>query len=136
MINDIFSTLGDLPWLHVVVSAVIVFLVGWVWYGVLFRDRYMKLMGKREDEKDNWLAMGVQLLGLLSLAILIGIFSLAEAPLSLVSMLGLVAVVLLMSLAGFLFQYGNNKKALHVWGIISGYEVVCILIITAIIKFA
>ena len=135
MINDVFSILGDVPWLHIVVSTIIVFLIGWVWYGVAFREQYMKLMGKKDDEKDNWLGMGVQFIALLSLALLIGIFSLAEAPLSFVSMLGLIVVVLLMSLAGFLFQCGNNKKALRMWGIVTGYEVVCILVIAAIIKF-
>ena len=136
MINDIFSLLGDLPWLHIVFGAVIAFLIGWVWYGVVFRDQYMKLMGKDKDEKDNGVAMGVQFIALLKLAGLVGIFSLVEDNvLFLVATLGLIGVIFWMSLAGFLFQRGNNKDALCVWGITAGYDIICVIVIFAIIKF-
>lgn len=46
----------------VLVASVVFFLIGWLWYGVLFMDAYMESMGVAADESggafDIWMAGG------------------------------------------------------------------------------
>ena len=70
------------------------------------------------------------------LAFLLGVFALADEPISFLSMIGLVAVVLMMTLSGLMWQYGGDtKRALHLWVIVAGGDVLCILILAGIFKF-
>ena len=61
-----------LNWLAVIVGTIVAFGVGWLWYGKLFRQPWMT--GSRLTEADGqtmpMLAMGLQVLGLLLLALL------------------------------------------------------------------
>ena len=119
-----------LPWWQIAVGAGVAYLFGFLWYGVLLKKYYMPLIQNRE-EKTNHLAMLMQFLGTLVLAYLIGIFSLFET-MFLVGIDALMGVVLLLSLAGILFQRGNNRNAVRFWLITAGYELIAILIITIV----
>jgi len=68
----------------------------------------------------------VQFIGTLVLAYLIGIFSLFPT-MFLLGIDALIGVVLLLSLAGALFQRGNTRHAVQFWLITAGYDVVAIL---------
>ena len=126
-----FGLLPLLPWVHIVVGAVVAYLFGFLWYGVWFNKQYMALV-ENKSKKTNCVAMTVQFLGLLMLAYLIGILSLLP-ELYLLGTDALIGTILLITLAGALFHYGNNKRALRFWLITGGYEMVATFIIFLII---
>jgi hypothetical protein len=46
-------TFTDVNWLAVVVAAVVNMVVGFLWYGPLFGDRWMRMIGKTADEIED-----------------------------------------------------------------------------------
>lgn len=45
----------SINWLAILVATVAAMAVGWVWYGPLFGERWMKLVGlKKKDTEENW----------------------------------------------------------------------------------
>lgn len=135
-IGEIFDAsidaLSELPYLEIVGAAIAAFVIGMVWYGFLFNKQYMELTGKKKDEPTNWCAMACQFLGLLVLALLIGVLSLYEETYWL-AIVGLLGVTKLMMLSGTLFNKGNNKKAMKLFEINSGAEMISILVISLMI---
>ena len=134
-INEVLTVLGDLPWIRMIIGAIIAFALSFVWYGYIFRDKYISLTGKSKNEKVNTIALTVQLLSILKLSFLLGVFSFIESPYSFLMMLSLIALILLATLSGFLFQHGNNKKTLQLWGIVAGKDTLDIILIFSIIEF-
>lgn len=141
LLFDTFNTfrfLSELSWLAIVVAAVVVYFFGWLWYGMLFREKYMQLI-ENKDEKTNWLAMLFQFLGLLVLACLIDVLGHLvtvanySAVIFFIGVDALIGVTALLLLAGFLFQHGTSRKALHLWLIAGGYEVIAIMVMAVII---
>ena len=104
--------LSLLPWTGIVVGAVVAYLVGWLWYGVLFRKQYMGLI-QNKAERTNWTAMVIQFLGTLLLAYLVGIFSLFES-MFLLGLDALTGVILFLTLAGTLYQRGTTRECCSV----------------------
>ena len=119
------ALLPQLPWIGIVIGSIAAYAIGWGWYGVLFQKQYMRLI-ENKREKTNWTAMGVQYLGLLTLAYLIGIFSLFPT-MFLLGLDALIGVILFLSLAGVLFQRGNTRNAMQFWLITAGYDIVAVL---------
>ena len=67
----------DVNWLAVVLAAVVNMVVGFLWYGPLFGERWLKMIGKTADEIDDDPTMYVittltALITAYSLAVLIG----------------------------------------------------------------
>ena len=130
-IKNAIALLPALPWLHICIGALIAYAFGWLWYGVLFQKQYMPLI-QDKSEDTNWKAMGLQFLGLLFLAYLIGIFSLFPEILLLATD-ALMGTVLFITLAATLFNRGNTREAIRFWLITTGYELIAITIIFLII---
>ena len=130
LLTENLALFPTLPWWQIIVGTVVAYLFGFLWYGVLLKKPYMELI-QNQEEKTNHLAMLMQLFGTFVLAYLIGVFSLFEA-MFLLGIDALMGVVLFLSLAGALFQRGNNRYAIRFWLITAGYELIAILIITIV----
>ena len=44
--SDFFEHLGDLDWLALIVSAIVLMVIGWLWYGPLFGKAWSKATGQ------------------------------------------------------------------------------------------
>ena len=132
LFSEMFQSLSTLPWLSVVIGAAAAYFFGWFWYGVLFRERYMSLTGNK-GKKTNCLVVWVQILGLFVLAYFIAILSIFPIAMFLLSIDALIGVILFLTLAGFLFQYGNTSKAMGSWLISGGYGIAAIALMATII---
>ena len=126
MLTEYVALLPRLPWLAIVIATALVYLVGWLWYGALFRKQYMRLI-QNKAEGTNWTAMLMQLLGTFALVSLVGVFSLFEA-MFLLGLDALTGVILFLALAGSLYQRGNTRDAVRFWVITAGYEIAAVLI--------
>ncbi len=131
LLREAFALLPILPWIFIIISAVIAYFFGWLWFGVWFKKKYMQLI-QNKSKKTNWTAMVIQFLGLFTLAYLIGILSLFPGML-LLGTDALLGVILLLSLAGILFERGNTRDAVRFWLITAGYECAAVLIMLLII---
>ena len=116
------------------IGVAIAFFVGMIWYGFVFNKQYMRVIPNKKDQT-NKIAVAIQLTGLVLLSALIQtIHNVAED-----SLYEIVAILLgygvVISLAGVLFQYGNNRNSTTLWAIIAGSEIVSTLIIVACVRF-
>jgi hypothetical protein len=50
--SNFFDSLGDLDWLALIVAGVVVFLLGYVWYGPLFGKQWRAATGREMSEPD------------------------------------------------------------------------------------
>ena len=133
MLTEYIALLPRLPWLAIVIATALVYLIGCLWYGALFRKQYMRLI-QNKNKDTNWTAMVVQLLGTFTLVSLVGVFSLFEA-IFLLGLDALTGAILFVGLAGSLFQRGNTRDAVQYWIITAGYEVVTVLIAALVIIY-
>ena len=131
LIFENLALLPKLPWLGIIIGAVTAYLFGWLWYSIWFQKKCMKLI-ENKKEGTNWLAMATQFIGLLLLSYLIGIFSI-HSEAFLLSIDALLGITVFLTLAGVLFQRGNNRRALQFWLITAGYEVVAIILMALLI---
>ncbi len=91
-----------LNWLAIIVGVVVAFGAGWLWYGKLFTKAWAE--GSRLTDEDGkempMLAMALQVLGLLLLALVIGVTAQSNA-LGTAILAILATSVLIMSSGGF-----------------------------------
>ena len=60
---DFGEILGNINWLAVIVAALASFIIGWLWYGPLFGNSWMKLNGfTKENIQEGGLSMPVILI--------------------------------------------------------------------------
>ena len=123
--------LNLVPWFRVGLGTLIAYGLGALWYGFWFKKPYMELI-QNKSARGNRTAMVIKFLSTATLAYLIGIFTLFEEAFLLLFD-ALIGVILLSSLAETLFRCGNNRQAVRYWLITAGYELVSVLVITAVI---
>ena len=123
------SLLTNVPWLSVVISTVVTFIVGWLWYSpMLFAKPWMKLIGITEPKKDNMApAMISQLVATFLLAWLVAVL-LAVASFQVVVVLAL-AVAVLIKANGYWSDKGKSAIVVE-----SGYALVMVLVIALVQK--
>lgn len=64
-------TFAGVNYLAVLAAAAASFMLGWVWYGLLFRNQWIEAQGKTlEDCKDQKMSMGLLALNLLALLVM------------------------------------------------------------------
>ena len=123
------SLLTNVPWLSVVISTVVTFIVGWLWYSpMLFAKPWMKGIGITEPKKDNMApAMISQLVATFLLAWLVAVL-LAVASFQVVVVLAL-AVAVLIKANGYWSDKGKSAIVVE-----SGYALVMVLVIALVQK--
>ena len=120
--------MADLNWIAVIVGTVVSFLVGWAWYSPkLFGKGWSEGVGVDLDKIENMpvLAMVSQLVGLLLLALLIGLT--ATANMLGAAVIGILAVAALVVSNGAFAQHSNYALAVQ-----GGYIVVVGVIMIAV----
>lgn len=109
----------NLNWLAVIVGTVVAFGVGWLWYGKLFMEKWM--VGSRltpADGQDMPMgAMALQVLGLLLLALVVGVTATTNA-------LGTAILAILATAVLVMSGHAFSKKSGAAITIDGGYIVV------------
>ncbi len=72
--SNFFDSLGDLDWLAIIVAAVVVLALGWVWYGPLLGKAWSKETGMATNEKPDPMTLAKAFLNFVVLNIGIAYF--------------------------------------------------------------
>ena len=119
--------------LSVFIGTLIAFIVGVIWFRLLFKDLYARMIPNK-DTAFNRLGYAIHLLALFIFAANINLLHQAkDAPFYTILSLIIGALVVGM-LSWIILEYGQNRKAMTVWLITAGNEVVSIAIIVATLK--
>ena len=119
--------------LSVFVGTVLAFVVGVIWFRVLFKKPYMSIIPNK-DPSFNALGYGIHLLALFIFAANLNLLHQAkDAPFYTILSL-IVGSLVVGMLAWIILEYGKNREAIVVWLITASNEVVSIAIIVATLK--
>ena len=134
--NSLPAVLFPIPWQVMVtmgIITVIVYAIGVVWYGFIFRNRWMKLAGKPVNEKTNVPAMVVQLLSAVALVFFVLCLILLSAGRH--SFVFIIIVLFVSQAVGMLahhmFHGGSNRQSLKLWMIHTGHYLITLAVTSA-----
>jgi Protein of unknown function (DUF1761) len=104
------SEFANVNWIAVVVGTALAFVIGWVWYGLVFRQAWAAgSHGITAPEKMPVAAMALNLAGLFLLAVVVGVTATGDALLTAIAAI-LAAAALILS--GGLFSQKSAAAAL------------------------
>ena len=120
------ANLADVAWMPVVVSTVVAFLVGWLWYSdKMFLKRWKEGIGEPVWQAPMWIPMVTQLFGTFLLAIIVHV-AMVQGHIGAVV---LIALVLMAFIKANGLYCGKSKAAI---GVEVGYIAVMVVIMALV----
>ena len=133
LFDEMFSILAGLPYYKILIIALVGYVIGLIWYGRLFLRKWMRLMGKSDNEPTNIPAMVIQFFEMLLISYFIALtFYSTTFAVALLIFDAFIGIVLFSILTAQMFTYNNNRKAVKLWGIHLGFYVVAFAIMAGL----